>query len=146
LSCIKSDTGRVNMPAIHSVDYEAKLITTTWEGEATDVSLYDAFKKYHAFLLNDRTLLGFNEVLNFSDVDLQKLTTQGLIQLTQVAFNIDHDRTQVTRIAIVVNSILAFGMARMYEIYRSFSPKNKKKLRVFREINEALSWIDQKQE
>ena len=133
------------MPAIHSIDYEAKLITTTWEGEATDASLYDAFKKYHSFLLNERDLLDFNEVLNFSDVDLQKLTTQGLIQLTQVAFNIDHDRTQVTRIAIVVNSILAFGMARMYEIYRSFSPKNKKKLRVFRELDEALTWVDQNQ-
>ena len=131
------------MPAIHSVDYDAKLITTTWEGEATDAMLYDAFKKYHAFLLNEPVLLEFNEVLNFSDVDLQNLTTQGLIQLTQIAFNIDHDRTQVTRIAIVVNSILAFGMARMYEIYRSFSPKNKKKLRVFRDLDEALSWIEQ---
>jgi len=131
------------MSAIHSVDYDAKLITTTWEGEATDATLYDAFKKYHSFLLNEPVLLEFNEVLNFSDVDLQNLTTQGLIQLTQIAFNIDHDRTQVTRIAIVVNSILAFGMARMYEIYRSFSPKNKKKLRVFRELGEALTWIEQ---
>jgi len=130
------------MPAKHFVDYEKKIITTSWEGEVSDAALSEAFQHYHSFLLKEPVLFNYDEILNFTNVDLQSVTSQGLIQLTQIAYNIDRDRTQVTRTAIVVNSILAFGMARMYEIYRNLNSKNIKKLRVFRNVEEAMTWID----
>ena len=129
------------MAAIHTIDHEKKLITTTWQGEANDKLLIDALQDYQRFLSTDPKLLGYDEIVDFRGVETQNISTQGLIQLTQIAVKDDLDRSDSTRLAIVVNTMLAFGLARMYEIYRSLSAKNKKELQVFRSMQEADSWL-----
>ena len=129
------------MPATHKINHKKKLITTTWRGEATDRLLNDALQEYHRLLASEPALLEYDEIVDFSDVETRNISTQGLIQLTQLALNIDLDRSESTRMAIVVNSMLSFGLARMYEIYRGLSSNSKKELQVFRSLQEAKSWL-----
>ncbi|MEH6471167.1 MAG: hypothetical protein V7752_07950 [Halopseudomonas sp.] len=127
------------MPAIHSIDNHAKIILTIWEGEAVDADLIDAIENYQQQVQNDPDYLGYNEVVDFSDVTKIKLTSAGIKNISRIAAKSDRSETQ-TRLAFIVSSKLAFGLARMYETYRSFGQKNKE-VRVFRNKDDAYEWV-----
>jgi len=60
--------------------------------------------------------------------------------MVNIASSTDKDRTR-TKLALIVASNLAFGLARMYEIYRSLSRHANKEIRVFKNEPDALAWI-----
>jgi hypothetical protein len=49
-----------------------------------------------------------------------------------------------TKLAIVVNNSLAYGLGRMYVTYRSLVPRGIKDVRVFMSYYDALEWIEAK--
>jgi len=46
-----------------------------------------------------------------------------------------------TRLAIVAESDLHFGLARMYQAFREANPKSTREVRAFRDYAEALRWL-----
>jgi hypothetical protein len=127
------------MPAIHHIDTTARLLITTWEGAAIDKDMIEAIKHYQDTILNKIEYRNFNEILDLSKITDMKLTTDGLRQIGSIASITDPDRVN-PKLAIIVSSNIAFGLARMYVTYRSFSSNANKVIRIFKDANEARQW------
>ena len=128
------------MPAIHHIDNNNKLIITTWNGEPTASDLVDAFRNYQRDIKSKPEFIDYDEIVDFSGIEGFKLSADGLRMMGSIAANTDNPGKK-SKLAIVVKSTLAFGLARMYEIYRSFNPQSNKAIRVFKYKSEALAWI-----
>jgi hypothetical protein len=131
------------MPAKHHIDNNAKLIITTWEGEAVDIELIETIKKYQNTIQLQPEYVDYNEVVDFSKVTNVKLTTEGIREISKIAVKTDHVDIK-TKLAIIVSSPLVYGLARMYEIYRNLAPNPNKEIKVFNEMSDAYSWIEMK--
>lgn len=128
------------MPANHIIDTKAHLLITTWEGEAHDNEFIEAIKEYQKDIQNNPSYINYNEVVDLSKVTRFKLTTEGIKNIAQIASSTDHDGAN-KKLALIVNSSLAYGLCRMYETYRSFSTKSNKEMRVFKNEKDAFEWI-----
>lgn len=128
------------MPAIHHIDSSSKLLITIWEGEAIDIDFIEAIKKYQQEIQSNSDYHHFNEMVDLTRVTSIKLTSNGIKNMLSIASNTDKDRTR-TKLALIVTSNLAFGLARMYEIYRLLSKHANKEIRVFKNEPDALAWI-----
>ena len=128
------------MPANHYVDTKRQLIITTWEGKAHDIEFIEAIRKYQNDIQNNPDYIHFNEIVNFSEVTGIKLTAEGIRTIGQIASNTDKNETN-RKLAIIVSSTLAYGLARMYEAYRSFSKKAQKEINIFKNEKDAFEWI-----
>ena len=127
------------MPATHNIDQQNKLIVTTWEGEPTVQDLSEAFKKYQNKIKSKPEFQNYDELVDFTKIEGFKISSDGLGMLSQTASSFDKSIGK-SKLAIIVKTTLAFGLARMYEILRSLGPK-KKEIRVFKDKSSALNWL-----
>jgi len=128
------------MPATHHIDNETQLIITTWEGEARDIDFIGAIKKYHKDFQNHPDCKSYNEVVDLSKITSIKLTTEGLKTTAQIASTTDQKEIN-RKLALIVSSNLAYGLARMYEVYRSYAKRADKEIRVFKNEKDAFEWV-----
>ena len=132
------------MPATHHIDKENKIIFTGWHGEPSGSNLIDALNIYFRDIKSKPELKDYNELVDFSDTKGLKLSIDVLIELGKIASKFDKSGNH--KLAIVVNSSLAYGIARMYGVYRNYNPQSNKKVNVFRSKTEAMAWIESKVE
>lgn len=128
------------MPEHHQIDTAAKMIIVTWEGEANNFEFLEALRKYQQDIRASAEYDDYSEVLDFCGVNGSKLTSKGLLRIAQLAATSDK-KEHPSKLAIVVNTIISHGFAKIYETYRRFTPKNKKTVRVFKSRNDALVWV-----
>jgi hypothetical protein len=128
------------MPANHYVDNDARLIITTWNGDAIDNDLIEALKKYQVEIQNTPDYLDYNEIVNLSNITRVRVSPKGLKNIGEVASSTDENRGK-TRLAFVVASDLVFNLARLYATYRNFGKSNIKKIRVFKSEGDARAWL-----
>jgi hypothetical protein len=128
------------MPAFHKIESDLKLITTTWSGEATDSELIDALTKYQQDIKSNPDYCFYNEIVDFSKAVNFKLSTAGLRKLVQIATGSDVKGVK-TKLAIIVSEPVAYGLARIYEAYRSLLPNVSKEVSVFKNHYNALEWV-----
>ena len=133
------------MPVLHKIDDDAKLITTIWSGHADDNELSDALADYQQNIKSLPLYASYNEIVDFSGASNFSLSAEGIKKLAHMA-SISDPKGVKTKLAIIVNNPLAFGLARMYEIYRSLLPSGSKEVRVFMNYQDCLSWIGSKRD
>ena len=131
------------MPANHTIDTKARLLITTWEGAAHDIELIKELKNYQEDIQNHPDYIDYNEVLDCSNVTKIKLTSEGIQNIARIASNADQSGSN-RKLAFIVGSSLAFGLARMYEIYRGLAKKGQKKIRIFKNKKDAFEWVQDK--
>ena len=131
---------KADMPALHKIDDGMKLITTIWSGEASDAELVNALIRYQQDIKSLPVYHSYNEIADFSGAGAFKLSADGLRKLVQIATESDV-RGVKTKLAIIVSEPVAYGLARMYEAYRTFKANASKEVRVFRNYSNALKWI-----
>ena len=127
------------MPAHHTVDADAQLLITTWKGEAHDHEFIEAIHNYQKEIQTHPEQLHFNEIVDFTDMTHVKLTAGGIKNIGRIALLTDTDHVK-RKLALVVSSNVAFGLARMYTTYRTLSPKSNKDIHIFRTKADALEW------
>jgi hypothetical protein len=128
------------MPAEHKIDADKKLIVTTWTGEVFDSELIKALSAYQQTIRNRPEYATFNEIVDFSKGSHYHLSISGIQRLVEIATATDVRGTK-TKLAIVVNTPLAYTLARMYQIFRELRPGGSKILRVFHTYDEASNWV-----
>ena len=128
------------MPAIHQIDTHAKLLITAWEGDAIDIDMIEAIKKYQDTILCNSDYYDFNEILDLTKVTAMKLTTDGLRNISSIASRTNINRVDA-KLAIIVSSNIAYGLARMYVTFRSFSLNSTKEIRIFKNTESAIEWL-----
>lgn len=127
------------MPSQHVIDESLRLITTAWSGVAVDNELIDALKKYQREIRSRYN--SYNEILDLRQVTSFELTSRGIKALAQIASHADAPDVR-TKLAIIVDTNLAFGLGRMYEAYRHSVPGSAKEVRIFRNCLDAFEWIE----
>ena len=131
---------RCPMTVWHTINPDKKLITTVWTGEATDGEFIVALSKYQLEIKSQPEYVDYDEVLDLSGTTSFKLTPGGLRRLADIGAKTDNQSSR-TRLAIIVTQTVAYGLARMYQTYRSFIPNASKEVKVFRNSFPALQWI-----
>jgi hypothetical protein len=120
-----------SVPLSLKIDKERKLVQTTGSGFITKAEVLehqDQILKDPDFDPNFSQLADFARLTN-TDINMGDLQTFA----HQDVFSI-HSRR-----AIIVNSDLAFGFAKIFELYRQLA--GARGIRVFRTHHEALNWI-----
>lgn len=123
------------MPARDHFDAERNLLLVVFDGTIADE---DLLKYARQAIETSRSSGGHDEL-----IDLRAIEDAGQIEsrtLRRVAdLFTSSDRTpEQSRVAIVATSDVQYGLARMYQAFRSESPLD---LRVFREMEEARAWL-----
>jgi hypothetical protein len=130
------------MPVTHTIDTSRKLITTVWTGEASDSEFLAALSAYQDGIKCRPEYRHYDEILDLSGIGDFHLTAEGLRRLSGIGAGSDAQRSG-TRLAIVVARTVVYGLARMYQTYRSFVPGATKELRIFRNSDDALKWVEE---
>lgn len=124
------------MPITFSFCREDGYVTVVYSGRFGDTEMLNSWKK----LYEDKEWVpGLNELVDCSQVTETDVTSDGLRRLaeyTNVVFG-THGISSV-KVAIYAPTNIPFGMSRIYEANASDSSE---KVRVFKSLHEAISWI-----
>lgn len=120
-----------------SVDSERRRVVTTWGPLVTDASLL----AYQKAVWDDPGVHGFDELIDFRDAEEIEVTTEGLEAVAHLAAGMDGVAGS-SRFAIVVGDSLSYGLSRMYEAFREMDEKSTRRVMVFKQKEEALTWLD----
>jgi len=119
------------MPTFYKIDKERKLVMTTYSGVLTIAEALGHQEKLPKDPDFDPSFSQLFDVTHVTDV---QLTAEDVRLLARASvFSRDSRR------AILVDSDLKFGLARMFEELRN--TMGEKGIRVFRNLDEALDWI-----
>ncbi len=133
------------MPLHHTIDTSRKLITSIWTGVATDDDFIAGLLKYQSEIKSRPEYTNYDEILDLSGISSYILTTEGIRRLSELGARTD-TRGAKTRLAIIATQTVGFGLARMYQTYRSFLPYASKDVQIFRNSFDALQWIEECQQ
>jgi hypothetical protein len=133
------------MPADHKIETKKKLIITTWSGEVFDGDLIKALIVYQQTIKGRPEYANFDEIVDFSEGSHFHLSISGIQRLVEIGSSTD-TRNMQTKLAIVVTTPVAYTLARMYQVYRSFIPRSSKILRIFKTYDEARDWVENRKE
>ena len=129
------------MTAHHQIEHESKLIITFWDDNTADNNFIDALKCYQEKIKKQTDLCSYNEMVDFSRVSFIRINLKEIMTLASIASKSDSD-THKTKLALIVNSNMAFSFGKMYKAYRNLEPKNNKEVEVFKKRSLALDWIN----
>jgi len=119
------------MPAFYKIDKERKLVLTTGSGFVTKeeiITLQDQMRNDPEF---DPS---FSQVANFAQLNNTDIGMADVHTFAQRDVFSIHSRR-----AIIVEGDVAFGFAKIFELYRQLS--GARGIRVFRNPDEAFDWI-----
>jgi len=129
------------MTVQHDIDDETKIITTTLSEDAIDSDLVDALNHYFSEIKSQPQYEHYNEVIDLRKVKGFKLDTNSIRELARISSTYDKKGVK-TKLALIASSLLAFGFAKIYEIARSLGSKSSKEVRVFKKMDDGVSWIE----
>ena len=122
------------MAFTHSYDPDTKVLYLKASGAITDEEAISYAQKLAA----DASIPpGRAELADFSEANLAALSAEALRRIASVFQRHDLDPGS-SRVALVVSGDLGFGLARMYQAFRSESAIQ---LRVFRDVAAARKWL-----
>lgn len=125
------------MPIEYQIDFERRLVIAKGVGTVADPDIFD----YQKQVWSRPEVLGFNELVDMSAViKIDPPSAERVQQLAALSVKMDAG-APASKFAIVAPDHLAFGLGRMYEIYRSLEAGSKKKVGVFRTLPEALAFL-----
>jgi hypothetical protein len=120
------------------IDTEHRRVVTTWGKCVTDEALLD----YQKSVWSDPDLHGFDELIDFRALEDIDVSADGLEAVAHAAAGID-DTAGQSRVAVIVNEGLGFGLSRMYESFRELETKARRQVMTFKRMDEALKWLDE---
>ncbi len=119
------------MPVSYSIDPDLGIVVTVGEGQVTDEDLLAHVQA----LAKDPEAAGLDELV-LVRVDEIRVSADGVRRAG--SYMRERGRNAPHKLAIVVPSVAAFGMARLYEAYRE---RRGVETRVFHDESEARAWM-----
>ena len=125
------------MPIEFSIDHENRLVRAKGHGTFTDEDVFS----YQRDVWSRPELAGYNELMDMSEVRQIALPSiERVRDLAKLSASMDAEKSG-SKFAIVAPSDLAFGLGRMYEMYRDLQSQSTKQVGVFRTLQEALEFL-----
>jgi len=122
------------MSLSHRFYDERKIILTTWSGEISDSEL---IRFYMSTYNNSHWSPGFNEIIDLRDAQLETISNDTLIQLSELTTNCL--KGAELKLAIISPSELSSHIARIYEAFTHIPNES---TIVVHHLNEALDWLE----
>ena len=122
------------MPIHFRIHPSPPVRVVTFEGAITDDVLFDSFRAAWSVPGYDQDI---SEIDDLSGIASFEVTMTGIHRLASLAMEI-HGAAAGSRVAIYAPSDLAFGLARMYQIFTEGSPDQ---YAVFRDYAGACEWV-----
>jgi len=128
------------MPIEYHIDHGRRLVLISASGKLTEEDIFNYRRK--VWSLPD--VRGFNELVDGRKVEeILSITIEKISELAKLSASMD-DKAISTKLAIVASDTFLYGMGRLYEAFRTVNPKSTKKVSVFRTMQEAIEWIEEK--
>jgi hypothetical protein len=125
------------MPLEYRIDQERRVVFVTATGLLADEEVFG----YQREVWSRSDVAGFDEVIDMGAVeDLVGSSGDRVKALADLASTMDVPGAS-SRLAIVAPQDFAYGLARMFETYRSMSQRGSKVVSVFRSMQAALDWL-----
>jgi len=125
------------MPIEYRIDHERRLVFGKGQGILTDKDIFG----YQREVWSRTDVGGYNELMDMSDVDHIVLASGNRVHdLAQLSAGMDA-KSAGSKFAIVAPSEEAFGLGRMYQIYRELEAQSTKQVGVFHTMDEALAFL-----
>lgn len=128
------------MPLKVRIFPEHNMICAVGRAVVTDQDLLEYVREY----LIEKGLRNHDEIFDLRSADLLDLTFDGLAGVAAAAAPTDPEESP-TKIAILVSETVGLGVSRMYQMLRE-DQGGRRNLRIFREGQELLEWMDLPQE
>ncbi|MCI0409382.1 MAG: hypothetical protein L0191_12630 [Acidobacteria bacterium] len=125
------------MPIEFSFDHEKRLVRAKGQGTLTDEDVFS----YQRDVWSLPEMAGYNELMDMSEVSQIALPSMERVRdLAKLSASMDVEKSG-SKFAIVAPSDLAFGLGRMYEMYRDLQARSTKQVGVFRTLSAALEFL-----
>jgi hypothetical protein len=126
------------MPIEYQIVHERRLVMAQGRGTLTGLDVFG----YQRNVWSLPEVGGYDELMDMTQVeDIALPSTQRVRELARLSAEMDA-RSTTSRFAIVAPSEFAFGLGRLYEIFRSLDDRSTKQVGVFRSLDEALAFLD----
>ena len=126
------------MPIEYQIVHERRLVMAQGRGTLTGLDVFG----YQRNVWSLPEVAGYDELMDMTQVeDIALPSTQRVRELARLSAEMDA-RSTTSRFAIVAPSEFAFGLGRLYEIFRSLDDRSTKQVEVFRSLDEALEFLD----
>lgn len=130
------------MPIEYHIDHGRRLVVASASGKLTA----EDFFTYKRNAWSHPDVRGFNELVDVSKLEgILSPSFEKISELAKLSASMD-DNTISTKLAIVATDTYLHGMGRLYEVFRNVNPRSTKKVSVFRSMQEAISWLEEKDE
>jgi len=130
------------MPIEFSIDHEQRLVRAKGRDTLTDEDVFS----YQREVWSLPEVAGYNELMDMSEVQQIALPSIDRVRdLAKLSASMDTAKTG-SKFAIVAPADLAFGLGRMYEMYRDLQAQSTKQVGVFRTLKEALEFLGLEEE
>lgn len=125
------------MPIQYRIHIELRRVIATAHGTLTDADVFG----YQNEVWSRDDVAGFDEIVDMTHVEHVQLPVPSAERLRALASLSSSMDATSARFAIVAPGDLAYGLGRMYGAYRGLDRRSKKEVRVFRSLEEAVSWL-----
>ena len=126
------------MPIEYRILHERRLVTAKGHGTLTNKDVFG----YQRGVWSLPEVAGYDELVDMTQVENIALpSTKRVRELANLSAEMDV-RSTTSKLAIVAPTEFAFGLGRLYEIFRSLDDRSTKKVSVFRSFDEALAFLD----
>jgi len=123
----------------HIDDKDRLIITTCISVKTTEQDMIKALARYQDTIQNQPDVIDYNEVLIFPEATDMDISLSGLKKLAQLAIKSD-GKDPNRKLAILMQSNLGYGLAKIYQIYRDLIKRSGKKVRVYKQVKSARAW------
>ena len=125
------------MPITYEIDRSQRIVFTKAVGILTPQDVF----AYQREVWSTPELRHYDECIDMSDVtSVEGATEMNMKALAALSVQTD-DPAQPSKLVIIASEKLHFGLARMYETYRSLERKHSRQVAIFRTREEALRWL-----
>ena len=125
------------MPITYRIDHERRIVLARGPVRFTD---QDAFN-YQLGVWSNPAIQGYDELFDMTNVEeIEEAPPERIRQFARESAKMDQPESH-SRLAIVAPQDIAFGLGRMYQVFRELSPGSTKKVGVFRSLREASAWL-----
>lgn len=140
-SAVPEDEGRSSaiyygtMTVSAEIDRENRVVHTTASGLLTKAE----FIAHIESTWRDPSIASYDEIVDARQADVSQLSAADLSAI--VNSGVVYDPDCEPRLALCVDSELAFGLARMFGTMRETHVENARQVRVFRDVESAQAWL-----
>jgi hypothetical protein len=130
------------MPIEYRIDHERRTVVAQGRGILTRE---DALA-YQKAVWSRPELATYDELMDMTDVEqIVSVGREGALELAHLAAETDPPSAR-PRFAIVAPSDFAYGLGRMYQVYRNLDERGTKSVGVFRSHREAMAFLGRRAE